>query len=172
MHVSTFLTGVNEPRKFSSEFEVPCPSAKLFHLEQFAIYGITFQDNRTVTFNDNYAINGGVSFMTATPIIRFQGNSEVTFGDNNALSDGGVMYIDHRSIPTFTFQGNCTVTFNGNTAINGAVMIMAEISFSTITFQGNSEVTFRDNSAVSNGGVMYIDGQCTDHSSRELYCNI
>ena len=32
------LTWVNEPRKFSSEFEVPCPSAKLFHLERFAIY--------------------------------------------------------------------------------------------------------------------------------------
>ena len=38
-HVSTFLTGVNEPRRFSSEFEVPCPSTKLFHHEQFAIYG-------------------------------------------------------------------------------------------------------------------------------------
>ena len=39
-HVSIFLTGVNEPRKFSSEFEVPCPFVKLFHLKQFAIYGI------------------------------------------------------------------------------------------------------------------------------------
>ena len=34
------LTRVNEPRKFYSEFEVSCPSAKLFHLKQFAIYGI------------------------------------------------------------------------------------------------------------------------------------
>ena len=35
------LTRVNEPRKFSSEFEAPCPSVKLFHLEKFAIYGNT-----------------------------------------------------------------------------------------------------------------------------------
>ena len=46
-------------------------------------------------------------------------------------------------------------------------MIMAGISFSTITFQGNSEVTFRDNSADSNGGVMYIDYQCTT-----VYCKL
>ena len=32
---------MNEPRKLSSEFEVPCPSTKLFHLEQFATYGIS-----------------------------------------------------------------------------------------------------------------------------------
>ena len=34
------LTRANESRKFSSEFEVPYPSVKLFHLERFAIYGI------------------------------------------------------------------------------------------------------------------------------------
>ena len=38
------LTKANEPRKFSSEFEVPCPSAKLFYLERFAIYGILFKN--------------------------------------------------------------------------------------------------------------------------------
>ena len=37
------LTGVNEPQKFFSEFEVPCPSGKLFHLKQFAIYGMCRQ---------------------------------------------------------------------------------------------------------------------------------
>ena len=41
-----FLTGVNEPRKFSSEFEEPCLSAKLFHLEQFAIYGSFYSNNK------------------------------------------------------------------------------------------------------------------------------
>ena len=34
------ITGVSNPRKFSSELVIPCPSAKLFHLERFAIYGI------------------------------------------------------------------------------------------------------------------------------------
>ena len=34
------FSGVSNPRKFSSELVIPCPSAKLFHLERFAIYGI------------------------------------------------------------------------------------------------------------------------------------
>ena len=42
------LTKANEPRKFSSEFEVPCPSAKLFHLERFAIYGISVSNLATI----------------------------------------------------------------------------------------------------------------------------
>ena len=37
MHVSTFSM---ELQKFSSELELACPSVKLFHLEQFAIYGM------------------------------------------------------------------------------------------------------------------------------------
>ena len=49
------LTRANEPRKFSSEFEVPCPSAKLFHLERFAIYGIVLV---FLTVNDDTCMVG------------------------------------------------------------------------------------------------------------------
>ena len=34
------INGVGKPQKFSSELELACPSAKLFHLKQFAIYSM------------------------------------------------------------------------------------------------------------------------------------
>ena len=34
------FNGVGKPQKFSSKLELACPSVKLFHLKQFAIYDI------------------------------------------------------------------------------------------------------------------------------------
>ena len=50
MHVSTFfkINGVGKPQKFSSELEQACPSAKLFHLEQFTIYVILYINSMDV----------------------------------------------------------------------------------------------------------------------------
>ena len=106
---------------------------------------INFENNCTITFNGNEAIQGGAIFAMSDTV--FKDSSEVQFGNNKASILGGALHVSN-----LTFTGNTVVTFNNNEADFGGSVFSRN---STITMKNTSTVAFINNTA-ENGGAIFI----------------
>ena len=112
---------------------------------------VTIEGNSNVTFNNNVASLGGVTYIRDSSTITFEGNSKVAFTNNYANGQGGVIYIVGYS--AIAFKGNCAISFNRNKADDNGGSLYVNNN-STVEFQENSTTLFIENTADS-GGVIF-----------------
>ena len=112
---------------------------------------LTFDEDSTVKFNNNTAINGTI-YSNVSSNVTFKANSEVTFSNNSATQYGAAIYSADNSHVTFT--GNSIVTFSNNdislsesdTDYQFGGTIFSE-TYSYLSFEEKSSTTFYNNMA-------------------------
>ena len=108
---------------------------------------ISFEENSTTEFFDNYSHNSGGAMYTDKSTMYFKENSTTKFSNNIAVAFGGAIYCDKSYI---YFRKSSTAIFNNNTAYyaGGAISLSLAITF----FEGESFILFYKNSARNIGG--------------------
>jgi len=115
-----------------------------------------FDENCTLTFQDNHAITyGGSLYIKNHCSLLFRRNSVVTISNSSAKYGGAVYSAIHSIV---SFDGNALAVFKGSKAIYGAAIQSAE--FSIVLFVSNSKVIFEHNYASRSGGSLLADSNC------------
>ena len=119
------------------------------HISHYSI--VIFDENSTVKFNNNTAINGTI-YSNASSNVTFKANCEVTFSKNSATQYGAAIYSADNS--HVTFKGNSIIIFSNNdisltesdTDYQFGGTIFSE-TYSYLSFEEKSTTTFYNNMA-------------------------
>ena len=117
-----------------------------------SIGSIILENNGSVLFSGNSAVNTGGAISGGPSDISLSGNDGVSFIGNESFY-GGAIHNDGGSI---ALSGNGTVDFTGNTATHGGAIYARPAC--TVTLSGNGSVVFSDNSAAPDLSSQYAWG--------------
>ena len=114
---------------------------------------IIFEENSTVSLNNNIAEQGGAIVSSN---VTFRGNSTTTFHNNLARRDGAAICCNNNAM--MSFLDYCFVMFHNNTAVyqGGAIYLFDK---ARIFFNEHCDVIFLNNTAMQHGGAIYSENQ-------------
>ena len=112
---------------------------------------LSFDGYSTVTFDTNEAATGGSLYSTENSEILTNGNATLVFTDNSAMSAGGAIYCDVQS--DIKLEGDVSITFTNNTAQHGGAILVQQ---SNLIFEKYLSATFSNNTASRNGGAIFL----------------
>ena len=111
---------------------------------------VIFDDNSTVTFNNNKGNACGGALFATESNTTIKGKANIKFIGNEAITSGGALCIDNNTNITFT-ENSTTILENNQGLFGGGAITSLE---AVMTFEGNSVVILKANEANIGGALL------------------